>query len=188
MEVWGWLIGCQWLRIGPEEAFVGRTAEVGDELGSRMLAARLARDLVRLCFLLDRRYAPYSKWIGSAFGRLAAAGDVGPALVRAFVAPAAEVRERALLDAAEAVANRQNELGIAELQDPTGRSFYGRPFFVLGAERFAEACFATLHDPWLRSLPRIGGFDQWADSTDLTTPDGARPARALYVSAVEIEG
>ncbi|PZR65204.1 MAG: hypothetical protein DLM71_00075 [Chloroflexi bacterium] len=30
---------------------------------------------MRPCFLLECGYAPYSKWIGSAFGRLAAAGD-----------------------------------------------------------------------------------------------------------------
>jgi hypothetical protein len=56
-ELWFWLLACQWRRVDQEEPFVGRTAEVGDELGSRVLAARLARDLVRLCFLLERRYA-----------------------------------------------------------------------------------------------------------------------------------
>ena len=72
-DVWLWLLACQWRRLDQEEPFVGRTAEVGDELGSRILAARLARDLMRLCFLLERRYAPYSKWLGSAFARLDAA-------------------------------------------------------------------------------------------------------------------
>jgi hypothetical protein len=66
-EVWLWLTACQWRRIDQEEAFVGRTAEVGDELGSRVIAARLVRELMRLCFLFERRYAPYSKWLGSAF-------------------------------------------------------------------------------------------------------------------------
>jgi Domain of unknown function (DUF4037) len=59
-DVWLWLLACQWRRLDQEEPFVGRTAEVGDEIGSRVIAARLVRDLVRLCFLLERRYAPYS--------------------------------------------------------------------------------------------------------------------------------
>jgi hypothetical protein len=66
-QVWLWLLACQWRRIDQEEPFVGRTAEVGDDLGSRVVAARLVRDLMRLSFLLERRYAPYSKWLGSAF-------------------------------------------------------------------------------------------------------------------------
>ena len=32
--VWRWLLACQWRRLAQEEAFVQRTAEVGDELGS----------------------------------------------------------------------------------------------------------------------------------------------------------
>ncbi len=59
---------------------MGRTAEKGDELGSQLVAARIVRDLVRLCFLLERRYPPYMKWLGSAFARLESAADIGPAL------------------------------------------------------------------------------------------------------------
>jgi Domain of unknown function (DUF4037) len=60
-QVWRWLLACQWRRLAQEEAFVQRTAEVGDELGSAVTAGRLARDLMRLALLLARRYAPYGK-------------------------------------------------------------------------------------------------------------------------------
>ena len=53
-DIWLWLLACQWRRIAQEEAFVGRTAEVGDEIGSRILTARIVRDLMRLCFLIER--------------------------------------------------------------------------------------------------------------------------------------
>ena len=178
--VWVWLLGSQWRRIGEEEAFVGRTAEAGDELGSRIVAARLARDMVRLCFLLERRYAPYSKWLGSAFARLEASAEVGPALARALDARETGARERALADAYETVAQRQNGLGLTDPVDPTSRPFHDRPYLVLGAERFAAACFATVADPLLRSLPPLGGIDQFADSTDTATPAAARAVRAFY--------
>ena len=44
-DVWLWLLACQWRRLDQEEPFVGRAAEVGDELGSRVVAARLVRDV-----------------------------------------------------------------------------------------------------------------------------------------------
>jgi hypothetical protein len=69
-DVWIWMLACQWSRIAQEEAFVQRTAEVGDELGSRVVAARLTRDLMRLALLMERTYAPYTKWLGTAFARL----------------------------------------------------------------------------------------------------------------------
>jgi hypothetical protein len=178
--VWLWLLACQWQRIGQEEAFVGRTAEVGDALGSRLVAARLARDLIRLCFLIERRYAPYTKWLGSAFTRLEAAAEVGPALDRALDASDHAARQWALNDAYEAAATRHNRLGVTDSVDPSVRPFYGRPFLVLEATRFVDACLARVDDPFLRSLPLIGGIDQFADSTDMATPDAARAARAFF--------
>src|SRR5262245_51603807 len=38
--VWLWLVACQWRKIAQEEAFVGRTAQVGDDVGSRTTCAR----------------------------------------------------------------------------------------------------------------------------------------------------
>jgi hypothetical protein len=39
-QVWRWLLACQWHRLAQEEAFVARTAEVGDDLGSVVTAGR----------------------------------------------------------------------------------------------------------------------------------------------------
>jgi hypothetical protein len=164
-----------------EEPFVGRTAEVGDDLGSRVLAARLARDVMTLCFRLERQYAPYPKWFGAAFARLDSARAVGPALTRALRADTIEDREAGLVDAYEAVARQHNALGVTDPVDPTAPLFYGRPFRVLGAERFVDACLAKVTDPQLRELPLIGGVDQWSDNTDLRSrPPVFRRARILY--------
>ncbi|MFZ0214607.1 MAG: hypothetical protein WAM30_01570 [Candidatus Dormiibacterota bacterium] len=35
------------------------------------------------------------------------------------------------------------------------------------ADRFADACAATVQDPWLRKLPLVGSVDQFVDSTDV---------------------
>ncbi|MFD4695915.1 DUF4037 domain-containing protein [Streptomyces niveus] len=172
-QVWRYLLACQWQRISQEEAFVGRCAEAGDELGSAVVAGRLVRDLMRLCLLLERTYAPYSKWLGSAFGRLAVADGLTPSLTGALAATEYPARERHLCDAYEYVAALQNAAGLAEPVDPACRPYHDRPFQVLHAERFAQALAATVTDPGLRGLPLTGGVDQWADSTDflgLTAP------------------
>ena len=132
-----------------------------------MLAARLARDVMRLCFLLERRYAPYPKWFGTAFRELDGGQDVGPALARAIAATDFPSREEALVDAYEAVARRHNALGLTEEIEPSVRLFHTRPFRVIGSGRFADACLAQVEDEWLRSLPLVGSIDQWSDSTDV---------------------
>jgi Domain of unknown function (DUF4037) len=180
-DVWLWLLAAQWRRLDHEEAFVGRAAEVGDELGSRVVAARLVRDLMRLAFLLERRYAPYGKWLGSAFARLDVAASLGPALLDVLAARDYEAREAALVSAVEELAARHNALGIAETLEPSVRLFHSRPYRVLGSGRFADACLARVEDPWLRAQPLIGGVDQISDSTDvLEDPRLFASVAALY--------
>ncbi|MFF8960240.1 DUF4037 domain-containing protein [Streptomyces sp. NPDC014894] len=166
-EVWRYLLACQWQRVSQEEAFVGRCAEVGDDIGSSVVAGRLVRDLMRLCLLLHRRYAPYGKWLGSAFARLPSAGALAPSLRGAVTADRYPDRERHLCDAYERVAALQNDTGLAEPVDPATRPYHSRPFRVLHAERFARALANSLADPELRALPLTGGVDQWTDNTDL---------------------
>jgi len=178
--VWLWLLACQWRRIEQEEAFVGRTAEVGDELGSRIVAARVARELVRLCFLIERTYAPYSKWLGTAFAQLTCAAEVGPALERALAATDYPTREAGLVGAYGAVARQFNELAVTDPVDPTVRSFHGRPFLVVHAERFSAACVAAITDADLRARPLTGAIDQFVDSTDILS-HGARAKDLLDV-------
>ena len=166
-DVWLWLIACQWQRIDQEEPFVGRTAEVGDELGSRIVAARLVRDAVRLCFLQERRYAPYSKWLGSAFRQLDAFDALGDPLLEALAATDHEARETALVEVVTRLAARHNALGITGPVDESIGLFHDRPFRVLGSGRFVDACLERVSDPWLGSLPLTGAIDQFVDSTDV---------------------
>jgi hypothetical protein len=169
-DVWRWLVASQWARIAEHEPLVGRCAEVGDELGSRAVAGRLVRDLMRLSMLLARAYAPYDKWLGSAFRR-----DVDdPALERALLDVTAATsytdRELALVTALQTVASRHNHLGLTDRLDPTTRPFHSRPYLVLDAGRFAAATAATVTDPELLALPTIGGIDQVVDTVGLTQP------------------
>ncbi|MFI9384525.1 DUF4037 domain-containing protein [Kutzneria sp. NPDC052558] len=161
-DIWRYLLACQWKRLSQEEAFVGRTAEVGDDLGSAVIAARLARDVMRLCFLMSRRYAPYGKWFGSAFAQLPCAATLSPMLRGAF----GPDREEHLAAAYRHVAGWHNELGLTEPLDPAIRPYHTRPYQVLHAERFAEALLDTVADPEIRGLPWHGNVDQAFDSTD----------------------
>ncbi|WP_242582421.1 DUF4037 domain-containing protein [Amycolatopsis sp. 195334CR] len=166
-QVWRYLLACQWQRISQEEAFVGRCGEVGNELGSAVVAARLVRDLMRLSLLMHRRYPPYSKWLGSAFARLPSAATLTPVLTAALAATTWHEREDHLATAYSALATLHNQLGLTEPLDPRTRPYHARPFQVLHAERFSRALLATIADPDLRDLPLTGAVDQFADNTDL---------------------
>ena len=180
-QVWRWLLACQWHRLAQEEAFVARTAEVGDELGSAVVAARLVRDLMRLALLLDRRYAPYSKWLGTAFARGRHDDDLPRHLSDAVHASGPGPREDALAEAYVALARRHAAAGLTEAVDAGIRRYHQRPARVLMADRFTEALLATVTDARLAGLPLVGGLDQLVDNADaLSDPGRFRRFTVLY--------
>lgn len=166
-DVWRYVLGAQWRRISQEDHFVGRTASVGDDLGSRVLAARLVRDLMRLSFLIERRWAPYGKWLGTAFRELALAAELGPVLGDALAAPDYPAREKALAYAYEIAMNATSELGVADNFPTSPEPFFGRGFLVTFGERIADALRGRITDPDVLALdPYLGAVDQYIDSTD----------------------
>lgn len=181
-DVWRYLLACQWARIGEEESFVGRTAEAGDESGSRLVTARLAREVMRLCLLLARRFPPYSKWLGSAFAAIPGTAGIAAALDEALrTATGPDRRQAALCAAYEAAGAWQNRLGLAEPVEARRRYFHDRPFPVIDAGRFAAALLARVDDPELAALPPVGAIDQYVDSTAVLCQPSL--ARALMAAA-----
>lgn len=159
-DVWRHVLAVQWQRIGQEEAFPGRCAEVGDELGSAVVAARLVRDLMRLWLLMFRRYPPYGKWLGSAFAALPELGDLPGHLRGALAATDHPTRERHLAAAYEHSVRRHNALQLTVPIDPHTRPYFDRPFQVIEAERIVRALLPA------PDLPLTGAIDQFVDSTD----------------------
>lgn len=165
-DVWRYVLACQWQRIGQEEAFPGRCAEAGDDLGSVIVTARLARDLMRLALLMHRRYPPYSKWLGTTFARLPGAAGLGASLAAGVSGADWPVREQQMSQAYETVAGWHNELGVTAPLEARVRRFYDRPYQVIEAGRFTAALREAIDDPQIRDLPPTGAVDQFIDSTD----------------------
>lgn len=179
-DVWLLVMAGHWRRVSQLEHFLGRTGSIGDELGSRVIAAWLVRDLMRLSLLQEQRYPPYWKWLGTAYAKLGRPESA--ALARALAADDWHAREEALVNAYEAVARRHNELEVTGHVDPTVRPFWGRPFRVLFADRFADALRAAIADPSLRAVDhQAGAVDSVSDNVDfLDQPSLFRELVGLY--------
>ena len=182
-DIWRYRLAAQWTRIAQEEAFMGRCGDVGDELGSHLVAARLVRESMRLAFLLERQYAPYSKWLGTAFSRLACGPQLTPILNQVLDSHPWQARQAPLCEAYVILAEKQNALGLAERVEPTITNYFNRPYKVIFAGRFGEALRAAISDEWIKALPGdIGGADQLVDSTDVTSNAAVmQKLRGLYV-------
>ena len=183
-DVWLYLLSAQWRRISQEEPFMGRCGQAGDEIGSRVVGSRLVYDIMKLCFLMEKQYAPYIKWFGTAFSQLKSAGVLTPILMRVFEATSWKDREEHLVRAYEIVAGMHNSLGITEPMKAKVSNFHNRPFLVIRADDFAEAIYATIQDEEVLSLSKfLGGVDQFVNSTDvLSKPERYPKLRNMFAS------
>lgn len=164
-DVWLYLLVTGWWRVHPEANLVGRAGAVGDELGSALIGSRLVSDLMRLCFLMERQYAPYSKWFGTAFSRLACGPGLEPVLRQVLRATTWRAREEALIAAYEMLAVMHNALRLTEPVSTVLERMWDRPFRVAWAD-FPGLLGAEIQDPVVRGfLDRwpVGPVDQFRD-------------------------
>lgn len=169
-DLWLYMLACGWSRIGQDEHLAPRSGAVGDELGSALIAGRLVRSIMQLCFLLERRYAPYPKWFGTAFAELDCAAELLPILQSVQRSEYWRDRQRCLCAAYEVLNRLHNALRLAASVQPGLQEFHGRGFFVSNAWRYIEALLAKIRDPEVRASADhslIGSIDQFSDNTDL---------------------
>jgi hypothetical protein len=179
-DVWLFVMAGHWHQIGELEHLHGRAGLREDELGSRLLAAALVREIMRLGFLQERRYPPYPKWLGTAYATLGR--PEASALATVLRESDWRAREDALVQAYEVLAQRHNELGITEHVDPASREFWGRPIRIIGGDRFHDALRDAVADPELKAIDHpAGAIDSVADNVVvLTWASVWRRLRGLY--------
>jgi Domain of unknown function (DUF4037) len=166
--VWLYLLANQWRRIDQEAPFMARCGDVGDELGARVVAARLVNELMRLCFMIERQYPPYYKWFGSAFAQLDCAARLTPILHAAFDSQTWPEREAHLSAAYAVVIEMHNALGLTPHVSTEMLQFHTRPYRVPPAGRILDALHAAIISPVVKELPpHVGAIWQFADSTDV---------------------
>ncbi|MCW2805129.1 MAG: hypothetical protein JWN06_3346 [Propionibacteriaceae bacterium] len=164
-DVWLYLLSAAWWRVHPEVNLVGRTGYVGDELGSALIGSQLVHDLMQLCFLMEKQYAPYSKWYGTAFSRLHCATALSPVLWSALRAETWPEREDALMAAYEQLAAMHNALEITGPVQLQVQQMWNRPFKVVWGD-FPGMLQARIQDPAVKRIAEewpTGGVDQVRD-------------------------
>ncbi len=180
-DVWLYQMASAWSQIGQEEHFVGRTGVLNDHLGASILTARIINVCMRLAFLQERTYAPYSKWFGTAFQKLNAAPQLTPLMQRALTAQEADQREEALCQIYESLLHRHNQLGLGVIMEEKCSSFHGRPFLVIHAERVAAQLQNIIGDEQLKEVGLFGSVNQFSPCCDLLENVNAlSKAKAIY--------
>ncbi|WP_455675618.1 DUF4037 domain-containing protein [Pradoshia sp.] len=155
-----YLAGSCWESIAQEQAFVRRTFDVGDDMGSRIITARICERLMRLCFIYRDSYAPYSKWFGRAFQDLEIDKELRDSLETAIGTSDIHEREKSLIKAQLAVAELHNKSGMTEYVECRESSYFGRDIKVIYCDKISSACAEKLRETELEGVPLLGSMSQ----------------------------
>jgi len=82
-------------------------------LGLRIQAAQVGQRLMRIAFMVCKRYYTYKKWFGTLFKQLPLAGALEPILMELMEGKDWRHVEEKIGQAASILLQQQNELGIA---------------------------------------------------------------------------
>jgi hypothetical protein len=172
-SVWRYVLAADWVRLAQELPLMGRAADVGDDRGSRLIAARMAQVTMHLAFMLERRWPPYAKWFGTVFGTLRCAPALGPCIDALLDAREGRDRERSVAAALQLLLELQNEEGLSDIARAT-IPFWDRPHIhpdpAIAAQLLAPVTAADV-----RALPLgLGAVEQRTDNVDLLVDPGAR--------------
>lgn len=155
-----YLIASNWEAVASEQAFVKRCSECGDEIGSRVICARIAERLMRLCFLYTNTYAPYSKWFGTAFNRLDINETIKRTIREALLADSPTEREDKIVRAQSLLADMHNESGLTLFVNYKIENYFERDIKVIFADKFVKAAVNALKNTPFENVPLIGTFSQ----------------------------
>ncbi|MCK5629027.1 MAG: DUF4037 domain-containing protein [Nanoarchaeota archaeon] len=167
-DVWYYLLASQWIRISQEEHFMGRCGELNDEIGSKIIATRLVKDIMKICFLMEKQYTPYIKWFGTGFDNLKSSKELKPILSAAIKSNDWKTREKYIAKAYEYIAKLHNSLKITKPLKAKVDCFFDRPFLVINGGLFASEIKKQIKDSTVKSIKLdIGSINQFSDSTDV---------------------
>lgn len=165
-DVWYYVMWVQWGRMTNELAFQARSAIAGDELGSRLITARMIRRIIKMAFLLERKYAPYSKWFGFAFKQLITAERLEPLLIEAIDSDDWQERQRSITEAHRQLGLIHNERKITKRLPVKTFDFHGRGYKVFDMEPYIIELKKLIKDKKLRNMKfELGSVDQFIDHT-----------------------
>lgn len=167
-DIWYYLLASQWTRISQEEHFMGRCGELNDEIGSKIIATRLVKDIMKMCFLMEKQYTPYIKWFGIGFNNLKSSKKLKPILNAIIKSDDWKIREKQLAKAYEYLAKMHNSLKITKSLKVKVDFFHDRPFLVVSGDLFASEIKKQIKNATIKSIKLdIGSINQFSDSTDV---------------------
>lgn len=141
-----------WSCISNEEAFIGRSIELDDLIGLKMISSRIINYLLKICVYLDGKYIPYSKWFGSVIRKQSYLSEIRSLAEQALIENDTKFIEDKLSILYLKVLELHNSLDFLPKLDCSIKDYHGRPYKVVMADQISDLLLDSIQDEVLRTL------------------------------------
>jgi len=145
-DVLRFLLVGEWNTVGGAWFPIGRMGSRDDPLGVRLQAAVASRHLMRIAFMVSRRYAPYTKWFGTLFRELPVGSRLGPVLQELLAEEEWQGVEEQICEATAILLEAQNALGITS-------PIVAEPRAAEDGRHHLDPGFRAIVNPLAQSIP-----------------------------------
>jgi hypothetical protein len=152
LDIWKLRIAILWNHVWNKEPFIGRSIEINDYIGLKINTLRIVNYLIKILFYLEKRYIPYSKWIGLAFKQLSIFNDVNNIIINILNENIPEKIEGNLCLLYEKVIEIQNKSKELPYIKNKIRDFFGRPYKVIFSENIVKDIKNCIEDKEIKNI------------------------------------
>lgn len=138
----------------------------GDFLSARHCLSETISRIIKIAFLLNRKYAPsYAKWIHREFYKLPyLPKEIGPIIENCYIENDLKLVTKKLLEICNMLIEYENSLGsLPKLKNKTNA--FSRGYSDTDFQYIAEQIYDTINGQ-LKSIPIEGALDQWISNQD----------------------
>jgi len=121
----------------------------GEKIAGQLYIAHALEESLKICHLLNKRYAPYRKWLHWSFNRLPKlAPEMQPFVEQSALAPLLSERRDAVFDIVELVKTELKAVGCVP-SDHEGDFFsFAHAVFQHCGEGLKQCFNGHIHDAW----------------------------------------
>lgn len=157
-----------------------RTGSRDDYLGSRLITSRLIRYIMRLAFLLEKKYIPYEKWFGFGFKELSITPKLEPPLIKCIEEKNWKKREELLCESYLLILDLQNSLYLTPKLELSPIKFFSRDITIINVKKIIEELNKTIKHPLSLLKYPMGSLDQFMENANHVDTKTLKKIRCLY--------
>ncbi len=165
-NVWKYRLAYTWQSLGWDIDLIGLCNDRGDILSARYSLSETISRIIKITFLLNKRYAPsYAKWIHREFYKLPyLSKEIGPIVENCYMEKDLKLATKKLLKICNMLIEYENSLeNLPKLKNQI--DIFSRGYSDINFQYIAEQIYETI-DGQLKNLPIDGALDQWISNQD----------------------